>query len=201
MIYVPMCWSQLILWQLGQWLMVADSAWSTLQSSAEFCAQIFGAWGTSWRAFHRRVSDRSFDLSLSFRMVDESILSSLFLVRNSWKVWKTSKFDLLFQMFSNNWWKRQVPEILRYISSQGPRLRRTNRRGCQVSSFMVSEGPEAAKKKVVPLQASKCQRDFVCSFLLNDIWDMYGYVGMMIARWCGQIWANLLEWPSQMTPI
>ena len=75
-----------------------------------------------------------------------------------------------------------MPEILRYISSQGPRLRRTNRRGCQVSSFMVSEGPEAAKKKVVPLQASKCQRDFVCSFLLNDIWDMYGYVGMMIAR-------------------
>jgi hypothetical protein len=47
---------------------------------------------------------------------------------------------------------------------------------------MVSEGPEAAKKKVVPLQASKCQRDFVCSFLLKDIWDMYGYVGMMIAR-------------------
>jgi hypothetical protein len=68
------------------------------------------------------------------------------------------------------------------ISSQGPVSVERTVGGCQVSSFMVSEGPEAAKKKVVPLQASKCQRDFVCSFLLKDIWDMYGYVGMMIAR-------------------
>ena len=90
---------------------------------------------------------------------------------------------------------------MRYISSQGPpRLRRTNRRGCQVSSFVVSEGLEAAKKKVVPLQASKCQRDFVCSFLFNDIWDMYGYVGTMIASdiQCSKIELKHVETMNQM---
>lgn len=183
MIYVPMCWSQLILWQLGQWLMVADSAWSTLQSSAEFCAQIFGAWGTSWRAFHRRVSDRSFDLSLSFRMVDESILyilSSLFLVRNSWKVWKTSKFHLLFQMFSNNWWKRHL--------LSRTRLRRTNRRRVPGFQFYGLWRSGSGEEKGGAIAGFKMSERFCLQFLIE------GYLGYVWICWdddCQMMWANL----------
>ena len=218
MIYVPMCWSQLILWQLGQWLMVADSAWSTLQSSAEFCAQIFGAWGTSWRAFHRRVSDRIFDLSLSFRMVDESILSSLFLVRNSWKVWKTSKFGHRYSRCFPTMEATGAFLILRYISSQGPRLRRTNRRRVPGFQFYGLWRSGSGEEKGGAIAGFKMSERFCLQFLIERYlryvwicWDddcqwypMFFLNWSMLkpwTRWCGQIWANLLEWPSQMTPI